>query len=330
MTEMDFKISVAMTTYNGEAFVEEQIESILRQTRLPDELVVSDDGSTDRTIDLIKKATTDCSFPVRIFRNARNVGPTRNFENAIREATGDIIFPCDQDDYWLPERVDVTASVFGKSRDVVLTYCDAELADGELRPSGSTLFSSRPRLRIANEVTGAEALVGAAFVQGMTIAFHRNFKPFALPFSDQCSWDRWLSFLARAVGEVRAIDRPLVYYRRHGKNTAGALESEKGLKGRWSTASDREVYAYRAGRWEAVHVRLQEIKASGLPLPSANRLDEFLDASGGCLRFARLRENMKGRPRIARVFGALSSLTRGDYHRYAEGTKSCILDVAAR
>src|SRR5688572_29156461 len=74
MTEMDFKISVAMATYNAEAFVEKQIESIFRQTRLPDELVVSDDCSTDRSVEVIKRATTGCPFPVRIFVNARNMG----------------------------------------------------------------------------------------------------------------------------------------------------------------------------------------------------------------------------------------------------------------
>src|SRR5262245_24028664 len=132
MTEMDYKISVAMATYNGEAFVEDQIESILQQTRLPDELVVSDDCSSDRTIELINEATIGCPFPVRIFHSARNVGPTGNFEIAIRETTGDIIIPSDWDDYWLPERVSVTASVFADNRDVVLAYCDAELTDRDL------------------------------------------------------------------------------------------------------------------------------------------------------------------------------------------------------
>ena len=329
MTEMDLKISVAMATYNGEAFVEKQIESILRQTRLPDELVVSDDCSSDRTVELIKKATKGCPFAVRIFQNARNVGMNGNFDIAISEATGDIIIPSDWDDYWLPERVSVTASVFAENRDVVLVYCDAELADRDLRPTGTTLFDCRPRLRVVTEVRGAEALAGAALVQGMTIAFHRNVKPFVLPFCDQCTWDRWLALIAPAVGEVRSIDRRLVYYRRHGKNLV-PLEWEEGLKRRWIRAEDRNFYAYRVSRWEAVHRRLKEIKARAPLLPPGNRLDEFVEASWCCLRFARRRENMKERPRIARVFGALSSLARGDYHRYADGTRSCVLDMAAR
>jgi glycosyltransferase involved in cell wall biosynthesis len=87
ITEKNLKTSVAMATYNGEAFVEKQIESILRQTRLPDELVISDDCSTDRSVDLMKRATSGCPFPVRIFLNARNIGMNGNFENAITRAT---------------------------------------------------------------------------------------------------------------------------------------------------------------------------------------------------------------------------------------------------
>src|SRR5215471_15994935 len=181
MTDKDVKISIAMATYNGEAYVEQQIESILRQTRLPDELIVSDDCSSDRTIELIRKATRGCAFAVRILQNARNLGMNRNYEIAIREATGDIIILSDWDDYWLPERVSETASAFTESRDVVLVYCDAELTDGYLRPTGNTLFSLRPQLRIANEVRCAEALASAVLVQGATIALHRQLKPFVLP-----------------------------------------------------------------------------------------------------------------------------------------------------
>ena len=326
---MNYTISVAIATYNGEAFVEKQIDSILRQTRLPDELVISDDCSTDRTIDLIKSAATGSPFPIRIFRNTRNVGMTRNFENAITRATGDIILPSDWDDYWMPERIATTASVFAESRDVVLVYCDAALTDSALRPVGTTLFGLRPQLRVVPELKGAKALAGAALVQGMTIAFHRKLKPFVLPFSAQCAWDRWLCMIAPAVGDVKPIDRPLVYYRRHGNNWA-PLESEGDAQGRWIRAADREVYAYRAARWDAVHRRLKEIKASEAPWSATTRLDEFLDASERCLRFARRRQNLKGRPRIARVGSALSSLVVGDYHRYAEGVRSCVLDVAAR
>jgi len=329
MADKDLKISVAMATYNGEAYVEQQIESILRQTRLPDELVISDDCSSDRTIELIKRTTAGCPFPVRIFPSSRNIGMNGNFEIAIREANGDIIIPSDFDDYWLPERVNETVSAFAESRDVGLFYCNAELTDRDLRPTGTTIFDSRPRLRAITEVSGAEALGCAVLVQGMTIAFHRSLKPFVLPFSDQSAWDRWLSVIALAVGQVRAIDRCLVYWRRHGRNW-GAVESEGDLKQHWTRAADKEVYACRVSRWDAIHRRLTEIKANGARLPSGKRLDEFVEASWRCLSFARQRENRKGRPRIARVFGAVSSLARGDYHRYADGVRSCVLDVAAR
>ncbi|MGH9438123.1 MAG: glycosyltransferase, partial [Terriglobia bacterium] len=88
MNEDQFKVSVAMCTYNAEAFVEQQVESILRQTRPPDELIISDDGSSDRTLEIVRRLTAGCRFLVRIVQNVENVGFIKNFERAIAETSG--------------------------------------------------------------------------------------------------------------------------------------------------------------------------------------------------------------------------------------------------
>jgi len=96
------KISVAMCTYNGSRFLENQLNSIGAQEVQPFELVICDDGSTDSTVQIIEAFRETVSFPVHLHRNSTNLGSTRNFQEAIELCRGDIIALCDQDDYWLP------------------------------------------------------------------------------------------------------------------------------------------------------------------------------------------------------------------------------------
>lgn len=105
MAAPKLSISVAMCTYNGSAFLQEQLDSIAAQTRLPDELVICDDGSSDSTVDIVERFAHGVSFRVQLFRNPQNLGSTRNFEQAMRLCTGDLIALSDQDDVWMPEKL---------------------------------------------------------------------------------------------------------------------------------------------------------------------------------------------------------------------------------
>src|SRR6266567_6944512 len=101
------RISVAMCTYNGARFLREQLESIAAQSRLPDELVVCDDGSTDETVETIKAFVGRAPFAVRLEINSKNLGSTKNFEKAIGLCEGEIIALADQDDVWKPQKLAV-------------------------------------------------------------------------------------------------------------------------------------------------------------------------------------------------------------------------------
>ena len=142
MNEDDFKVSVAMCTFNGAAFVEAQLESILAQSRSPDEIILCDDGSTDGTIDVAKKISGKYPDKIRIFQNERRLGCCRNFERAISLVTGDLIFLSDYDDFWFPDKVATMIRVFAEDSEVVMAYSDAVLTDVELRPTG-TVFNRR-------------------------------------------------------------------------------------------------------------------------------------------------------------------------------------------
>src|SRR5437868_6261824 len=94
------KISVALCTYNGEKYLPDQLASYLKQERLPDELVICDDGSSDNTVEIIKRFATEAPFPVQLHVNENNLGSTKNFEKAFQLCQGEIITPSDQDDVW--------------------------------------------------------------------------------------------------------------------------------------------------------------------------------------------------------------------------------------
>ena len=98
--------SIALATYNGEKFLQRQLDTLAAQTRLPDEMAVCDDGSTDGTLEILRQFAETAPFPVRIFQNLKNLGPGRNFRKAFSLCEGDVTFFCDQDDVWFPEKLE--------------------------------------------------------------------------------------------------------------------------------------------------------------------------------------------------------------------------------
>ncbi len=329
MTESRLRTSVAMCTYNGEAFVREQLESILRQTQLPDEIVISDDCSQDRTLEIVRETLAGCPFSVRILQNPENLGFIKNYEKAIREASGDLIFMCDFDDVWFPERISRMADAFRESPKVWMVYSNAELTDIELRPHGETVFERR-KDRPLTAFPTAHQLGRGLGINGPMIAFRSALKPYILPLSNQWSQDHWITFIAFAVGEVRWVEQPLFYYRRHGQNLGSDPDLDGGFWYRLRVAarkSEHKQYAHRVRRFNDLSQRLHEIRDRGLPVSSQDRFNELLAECEDCLRFARLRENLKKRSRPLRVFTGLRSLVRGDYRHHAHGAKSFVQDI---
>lgn len=332
MKQNDFKVSVAMCTFNGEAFVEAQLESILTQTRLPDEIVLCDDGSTDVTVDAATRIAGKYPDKIRIIRNEQRLGYCRNFESAVRLATGDLIFLSDQDDVWFPDKVESMLRVFADNPGVVLVYSDAVVTDRDLQPTG-TVFERRKDADLRKPPTLQQLSRGLAF-NGPMMAFRSLLKPFVVPFAPlSLHWghDHWIAFIAYAVGEIGVIDRPLVYYRRHETNSGGDAELDGGLLHQWRVVKKKyagaKEYGERRRAWEDMVARLHELKNSGLPLSNPAKLHDLLEASEMCLQFAKDRQMYKTRGRWGRAPGVLRLLFTGGYHRYARGLKSFVQDV---
>ena len=126
------KISVAMCTFNGASFVRDQLDSMLRQTRTPDELVICDDRSEDDTVAILEAWRQAAPFPVTIEVNPERLGSTGNFAKAIAMCGGDVIALSDQDDVWLDHKLAEAESAFSSNADLGLWFTDALLVDETL------------------------------------------------------------------------------------------------------------------------------------------------------------------------------------------------------
>jgi len=210
------KISVCMATYNGEKYIAVQLESILKQLSESDEVVISDDSSTDNTIDIIKNFKDK---RIRLYEHNRFYSPIFNFENALKKASGDIIFLSDQDDIWLDDKVAVMTKLL-LSYDLVVSDCI--LIDG----SGAVLNDSFFELR-GSKAGVIHNLIKNCYV-GCCMAFNRKILEKALPFPKAIPMhDMWIGMIGELFGKTYFCKEKLVKYRRHCKNESPEIGKSK-------------------------------------------------------------------------------------------------------
>lgn len=218
-------LSVALCTYNGSRFLSGQLQSIRSQSRPPDELVVCDDGSTDKTVDIIKRFALDAVFPVRLEVNPTNLGSTMNFERAISRCRGDIIALSDQDDVWQRDKLAQMEKIFLQSPSVGAVFSDADVVDEQLNPLGYGLwdrygFTEKRRRQLVRG--GAfQVLLDQNAVTGATLAFRSCLNEWVLPIPADWMHDAWIAVVAAAISDLSTIREPLIQYRQHAHNQIG-------------------------------------------------------------------------------------------------------------
>ena len=131
-----------MCTFNGAAWVGQQLQTLRTQTRLPDELVICDDCSSDGTADLLDDFARTAPFPVRVLRNTEQLGVARNFSQAIGLCAGSLIALADQDDLWGQHKLEVMEQFLLANPQVGLAFSNARLVDSELNPLGPSLWDT--------------------------------------------------------------------------------------------------------------------------------------------------------------------------------------------
>ena len=222
-------ISVCIATYNGERFIREQIDSILRQLSSDDEIIVSDDGSTDDTISIINSIDDK---RIRVIEGPRKQSPTSNFECALKASKGDFIFMSDQDDVWKPNKVNICMEWLQRYDCVV---SDAEVTDSSLNPLYPSLYAIMQvkQGRIYNTIWKNG-------YTGCCMAFRRNVLEASLPFpKDIPMHDIWIGNVAAYKYNVKFIPDTLIYFRRHEDTTSCNGKGSKysiwqQMKFRWS------------------------------------------------------------------------------------------------
>lgn len=229
-------ISIALATFNGARYLEEQLDSIAAQTFSDFEVVVADDGSTDCTCEILKRrAAVDPRF--RILTSAPAGGLQRNFERVIAATTGEWIAPCDQDDVWATEKL-ATLLKAVQSADAVMSYSDSRIVAADGCPVGTTAFESM------TAIDGGGPLVFAFgnCISGHAMLFHRRLLEVALPFPEKPIYDWWIAAAATAIGRIVRVDIPLVDHRQHGANVTdlAGLERRRS-KGMSRRARDQAV-----------------------------------------------------------------------------------------
>jgi glycosyltransferase involved in cell wall biosynthesis len=233
-------ISVALCTYNGERFLREQMDSLLAQTYSNFEIVAVDDCSTDGTLSLLREYKSQ-DRRVAVHVNTINLGFRKNFEHAMSLCRGDLISPCDQDDIWLPEKLELLHGALGNC---AMVYCDSDIIDEHGR-SQNRPMSSRCNMVSTND---AAVFVAANCVAGHSMLFRRRLLARAFPVPDCFYYDWWLAAIATTAGGVAYLDRQLVKYRFHDSNVTNVLrERPATIRGR------------RDARFREFGLRLEEL-----------------------------------------------------------------------
>lgn len=216
------KVSVAMATYNGENYLKQQVDSILSQLGCEDELVISDDHSSDQTLSIIEKYKKE-DHRVKLVMNEES-GVTSNFENAIKLTQNEIIFLSDQDDIWKPEKVETVKSYYEKNPKIQMIMSDITVVDNEVKTTIESFYEFR-----GSRSGVIKNIIKNSYI-GCAMSFRTELKAQILPIPRNVPMhDMWIGLVADMNKSALLIPEKLIYYRRHDA-TVTSVENTSSLK----------------------------------------------------------------------------------------------------
>jgi glycosyltransferase involved in cell wall biosynthesis len=311
-------VSIAMATYNGERFLQEQLDSLAAQTLLPLELVVGDDGSTDGTLEILERFARRAPFPVHIQKNAPTLGYGENFLSTASRCSGEWIAFCDQDDVWLPHKLEKHSLAIALAPSVDLVASRAIRVDEVLSPvrsystSGRSDHIAQPRKPPLRTIAGH----CLTFRKALLIEFPWKSRPL-VPFADhRVSHDQWISVLGYLFGSRYISSEQLIMWRRH-KEAATYDEWHsmvEWLRNNWRVSESQ--YKQQGLLWKEVGRWCEESTTVVAPA----RRDALSVARGVCQEVTRWyaeRSSLFGleQDRLARSGGLLRLVRAGAYRR---------------
>lgn len=320
------RLSIVMCTYNGAAYLQQQLDSLLVQTRLPDEIVIGDDGSTDATMDILRRfdaRASEVGVQVVLRRNPQNLGYVENFTVGLRQARGDVLFLCDQDDVWRADKLARMAAAFEVDPSLLLVHSDARLVDARGESLQCSMFDALQLGALEKQTIHVgrafEVALRRSFVTGATAALRRELVDLALPVAAEWIHDEWLAAVAAAAGRLDVIEDALIDYRQHDANQIGARKRTLTMK--W-----RELLLPRGRLLSDEARRLQRLEQFLQQAPFAGAADRTRQVEHKRAHFER-RVAIGRRPYWRRVPAILHEARLGCYRRYGTGVRSMLRDL---
>ena len=320
------KISIAICTYNGEKYLLEQLESFAAQNRLPDEVVVCDDGSKDATREILTTFAQKAAFPVKLHFNEENLGVVKNFEKIIALCEGDVICPSDQDDVWNADKLELIEAEFAKSDNVGLVYANAEVVGENLENTGVTMWQcinfDENKQKDFRQGRAFDNLLKDGYVLGSSMAFRSVYNDTVLPIPLDIYFvhDNWIALVAAALSEVSIVEKPLIKYRQHQNQASPGVKNnnESQLATAWKSSNRTNILEPVIKQLDILKKRLN---ARG------NVSQEVISKLASAKRHFEVRASLpKGvLSRFRKVFGEYNA---GNYNSYSNGFRSAIKDFS--
>lgn len=316
------KISIALATYNGAAYLRGQLDSYIAQERPPDELVVCDDASSDNTVFILESFKKNAPFQVRLINNKTNLGFTKNFEKALSRCTGDLIFLSDQDDVWFPEKIRFVEKAFIENPDKWLLVHDGELVDEKLVSYGAT-----KRGQVVAGYGSDDHLCTGALT-----AFRKELVQYALPIPNEIvGHDGWLHSIAKYLDKRMVLNQNLQKIRRHSQNTSAWVASSVIPINRITvaknqfTSSPSDSYEDRLIYNSCLTERLESVRSNDHGEVASHAISASLNYLSEERKAVHNRAKLVQAGFVSRKVTAIRMLTRGEY-TYFNGAKSFLRD----
>jgi glycosyltransferase involved in cell wall biosynthesis len=212
-------ISIALCTYNGEAYLREQLESIVNQSYSPLELIAVDDCSSDNTLSILKEYEANYPF-IKVFVNPENLGYIKNFEKALKLCNGEFIALSDQDDIWDLHKIDKQVNAIGNH---LMVYHDSEFVDQD----GQLLNKKMSDIMNLYRGDQPESFLFFNCISGHSVLMKKELRDELLPFPNAYFHDWWMGYVATNLGTIDCIDEPLVKYRQHHTADTNILKRKR-------------------------------------------------------------------------------------------------------